>query len=154
MRYQINLKIDPRYGQAFERAALRQAARAALEHQEAPAPAALTLAVADDAALYQLNCEFLDEDHPTDVLSFPDGTLDPDSGRLYFGDIVMSLPTARRQAKAARHPLKAELQLLVVHGVLHLLGHDHVRVREKARMWKAQNEILAQLQSGPTSKRR
>jgi probable rRNA maturation factor len=154
MRYQINLKIDPRYAQAADRAGLRAAARAALEQQQAPAPAALTLLVSDDATLHRLNREFLDEDHPTDVLSFPDGELDADTGRRYFGDIAVSLPTARRQAQAAHHPLIAELQLLVVHGVLHLLGHDHAKVRDKTRMWQAQDEILAELQSRPAPKRR
>lgn len=154
MRYQINLKIDPRFAKAADRAGLRAAARAALEQQQAPAPGALTVVVSDDAALHRLNRDFLREDRPTDVLSFPDGETDLDTGRRYFGDIALSLPTARRQAKAARHPVSAELQLLVVHGVLHLLGHDHARVREKARMWKAQDEILAQLSGDLGSKRR
>jgi len=154
MQYQINLKIQPRFAQAVDRAALRRAARAALEQQHAPGPAALTLAIADDAALHRLNREFLDEDHPTDVLSFPEGGSDLDTGRRYFGDIVISLPTARRQARAARHALEDELRLLVAHGVLHLLGHDHARPRERARMWKAQDEILAQLQSDRPLKRR
>jgi probable rRNA maturation factor len=73
MRYQINLKIDPRFAKAADRAGLRAAARAALEQQQAPAPGALTIVVSDDAALHRLNCDFLDEDRPTDVLSFPDG---------------------------------------------------------------------------------
>jgi len=154
MQYQINLKIHPRFAQAVDRAALRRVARAALEQQRAPGPAALTLAIADDRALHQLNREFLGQDHPTDVLSFPEGDTDPDTGRRYLGDIVISLPTARRQARAARHALEAELQLLVAHGVLHLLGHDHARPREKARMWKAQDEILTKLQSGRALKRR
>ncbi len=153
--YQINLKIDPRYANLVDRASLRAAARAALKHQQAPLPGALTILVADAAVLHQLNARFLGEDHPTDVLSFPAGEAAPDAGApasgasdegaRYFGDIALSLPTARKQARAAGHPLRAELQLLVVHGVLHLLGHDHARKPEQARMWQAQAEILAAL---------
>jgi probable rRNA maturation factor len=61
---------------------------------------------------------------------------------------VISAPRAQAQAEAAGHPLEAELQLLVVHGVLHLLGHDHARPEEKARMWKAQAEALESLGLG------
>ncbi|CAG1000828.1 partial Endoribonuclease YbeY, partial [Anaerolineales bacterium] len=53
-----------------------------------------------------------------------------------------------QQAKAAGHPLEAEVQLLVVHGTLHLLGHDHAKVREKVRMWKAQAEVMSKLGLG------
>jgi probable rRNA maturation factor len=146
--YTINLKIDSAFAQQVDRAGLRAAARAALKQQQAPGPAALSLLVSTDATLHRLNAEFLKEDHPTDVLSFPSdasGESDPDTGVRYYGDIAISLPTARAQAKAARHPLLAELQLLAVHGVLHLLGHDHARAREKAKMWQAQADILAAL---------
>jgi probable rRNA maturation factor len=58
------------------------------------------------------------------------------------------VPRAEAQAEAAGHPLESEVQLLVVHGVLHLLGHDHAEPDEKARMWKAQAEILEGLGLG------
>jgi probable rRNA maturation factor len=87
------------------------------------------------------------------VLSFPasetDGSeIDPETGARYIGDIIISVPYAARGAAKAGHPLEAELQLLVVHGVLHLLGHDHAKPREKAKMWKAQAEILESLGLG------
>src|ERR687892_74662 len=66
----------------------------------------------------------------------------------YIGDILISIPRAQAQANAAGHPLESEVQLLVVHGVLHLLGHDHAEAEEKARMWKAQAEILERLGLG------
>jgi probable rRNA maturation factor len=65
-----------------------------------------------------------------------------------MGDILISVPYAAKSARKAGHALEAELQLLVVHGVLHLLGHDHAKPREKARMWKAQREILTALGLG------
>jgi probable rRNA maturation factor len=82
------------------------------------------------------------------VLSFPASETDPESGTRYIGDILISIPRAQSQADAAGHPLESEVQLLVVHGVLHLLGHDHADPAEKNRMWKAQSEILDSLGLG------
>jgi probable rRNA maturation factor len=132
---------------------LKRAARAALAHQKKTPEADLSIVLANDARLRQLNRDFLGIDAPTDVLSFPaseaDGSeTDPQTGSPYLGDILLSIPRARAQAKAAGHPLEAEVQLLVVHGVLHLLGHDHAEAREKKRMWKAQGEIMAALGLG------
>ncbi len=124
---------------------LEQAARAALAHQSAPPDADLTLVLADDAQLHALNREYLGVDAPTDVLSFPADETDPDTGAPYLGDILFSVPYAARQSAQAGNTLDAELQLLTVHGVLHLLGHDHAEPEEKARMWQAQSEILASL---------
>ena len=75
---------------------------------------------------------YLGIDGPTDVLSFPASEMDPETGVHYIGDILISIPRAQAQADAAGHPLEAEVQLLVVHGVLHLLGHDHAQAEEKA----------------------
>ncbi len=148
--YTINLKVDAAFAGQVDRAGLRAAARAALNHQHAPGPGALSLMITDDARLRALNVEFLGEDHSTDVLSFPSGEAaggetGPDAGARYYGDIAISLPTARAQARVAKHSLLAEMQLLLVHGVLHLLGHDHARAKDKAKMWRAQADILAAL---------
>ena len=162
--YTINLRVDPAFAERVDRAGLRAAARAALNHQQAPGPGALSVMISDDARLRALNLEFLGEDHPTDVLSFPSsetaggeaarGETGPDAGARYFGDIAISLPTARAQARVAKHPLLAEMQLLVVHGVLHLLGHDHARAKDKAKMWQAQAQILAVLAQPPACRMR
>jgi probable rRNA maturation factor len=145
MRFNINLRISPAYKTAVDRKTLRAAARAALEHEAAPTPGALTVVLTDDAALRRLNRDYLGHDYSTDVLSFPSNATDPETGERYFGDIAISLPRARAQADAGGHPVSAELQLLVVHGVLHLLGHDHAKAKEKARMWAAQAEVLKKL---------
>ncbi|HSG43897.1 MAG TPA: rRNA maturation RNase YbeY, partial [Anaerolineales bacterium] len=62
--------------------------------------------------------------------------------------VIISIPYARRSVEKAGHGLESEVQLLVVHGVLHLLGHDHAETDEKERMWKAQAEILESLGLG------
>jgi probable rRNA maturation factor len=124
---------------------LERAARAALEHQSADPDAEISIVLTDDAQLRELNRDYLGIDAPTDVLSFPASESDPDTGARYLGDILISVPRAAKQAKAAGHDLQGELQLLVVHGVLHLLGHDHAKAKEKSRMWAAQAEVLERL---------
>jgi probable rRNA maturation factor len=124
----------------FDLHLLEQAALAALTHQSAEGD--LTIVLADDEQLHRLNRDFLGIDAPTDVLSFPASETDPETGARYLGDILLSIPRADAQAQAAGHPLVDEARLLVVHGVLHLLGHDHAEADEKAKMWKAQAEVL------------
>lgn len=142
----------------FPSALLERAARAALKHQRQAPRANLSIVLTDNRRLRQLNRDYLGIDAPTDVLSFPasesdgseiDGSeIDPETGAAYLGDILISIPYARASARQAGNSLEAEVQLLVVHGVLHLLGHDHARPREKKRMWQAQREILEMLGLG------
>jgi probable rRNA maturation factor len=120
----------------------------ALRHQSAPEDADLTIVLTDDAQLQELNLHWMGVDAATDVLSFPSDQIDPETGSRYLGDILISVPRAANQAAAAGHPVEAEVQLLVVHGVLHLMGHDHAETDEKSRMWQAQSEILIQLGLG------
>ncbi len=75
-------------------------------------------------------------DAPTDVLSFPSGT------RETLGDIVISYETARANARTAHWRTRDELDLLVVHGLLHLLGYDDMNPRDRARMWRRQEKIV------------
>lgn len=105
----------------------------------------VTILLGDDAQVRELNRQYLGIDTPTDVLSFPAGEADPDTGVTYLGDVIISVPQASAQARAAGHGLEAEVQLLVVHGVLHLLGHDHAQPESRQRMWAAQAEVLRQL---------
>lgn len=133
---------------SFPQDLLEHAANAALEHQSESLDSELSIILTDDARLHELNLNYLGVDAPTDVLSFPASETDPETGARYIGDILISTPRAQTQADAAGHSLEAEVQLLVVHGVLHLVGHDHAEAKEKARMWKAQAEILEGLGLG------
>lgn len=105
----------------------------------------LTIVLSDDAHLQALNRQFLGIDAPTDVLSFTGGDADPETGVDYLGDVIISYPRARLQASAGGHPLEEELQLLVVHGVLHLLGYDHADEQQKDEMWAVQAQVLESL---------
>jgi len=133
---------------SFPQDLLERAARTALEHEAQSLDSELSIILTDDARLHELNLNYLGVDAPTDVLSFPASETDPETGARYIGDILISIPRAQTQADAAGHPLESEVQLLVVHGVLHLIGHDHAEAEEKARMWKAQAEILDKLGLG------
>ena len=127
---------------------LERAVKSALQNQSESLDSELTLVLTDDAQIQELNREYLGNDKPTDVLSFPASETDPETGSRYIGDIIISVPYAAKSAEKAGHSMEAEVQLLVVHGVLHLLGHDHAEAGEKARMWKAQSEILKALGLG------
>lgn len=136
---------------------LRAAIAAVLEAEGRP-EGELTLVITDDDTVQALNREYLGEDHPTDVLSFPtEGPVDASAAAAaahfvsapeaaaYLGDILIGLPFVRRQAAALGHPLADELRLLAVHGTLHLLGYDHAEPEAEARMWARQEEILHQV---------
>lgn len=128
-------------------ALVETAVAATLRQQAVDPPAAVSVLLTDDDHMRQLNRDFRGEDKATDVLSFPAGEPLPGTAGLerYLGDIAISVPYAERQAAVAGHDLEAELQLLTIHGVLHLLGHDHVDGAEKAAMWIAQTAVLTQL---------
>jgi len=106
----------------------------------------LSLIFTNDEEIQRLNREYLEIDAPTDVLSFTMDFDNPETGAPYLGDIVISVPTAARQAEDGGHPLIEEIKLLAVHGILHLLGHDHSEPDEKAAMWHIQEKILSALE--------
>jgi probable rRNA maturation factor len=140
--------IENETAQAFPQDQLVQAAQAVL-NLPGVADGDLTIALVDDLRIQALNRDFLGHDAPTDVLSFPAGESDPETGRIYLGDVVISFVRAAEQASARGHAVEAEMQLLVVHGVLHLLGHDHAGADEKQRMWAAQAGVLGHLGISP-----
>lgn len=127
---------------------LIKAARATLDQSGAP-DADLSIVLGDNKRIRELNREFLGRDAPTDVLSFPADEVDPDTNRRYLGDVILSFPYAERQAKERGHSVESELQLLIIHGVLHLLGYDHETAEEKKRMWAFQGRILESLGIAP-----
>jgi probable rRNA maturation factor len=124
---------------------LQQAARLALQQGGASPQVDLSIVLTDDEEISQLNLQFLGIDAATDVLSFPSGEQDPDTGIPYLGDIIISLPRAQSQAEAGGHTVEDELRLLTVHGVLHLLGFDHAETGDRDHMWRLQDAILEDL---------
>jgi probable rRNA maturation factor len=103
----------------------------------------VSILVTDDDEVRSLNRQFLGIDEPTDVLSFPDEGAEPfpDGGEPpYLGDIAIALPTAVRQAAELGHSLDAEVAHLLVHGLLHLKGYDHVEGPEAEAEMRAREE--------------
>jgi probable rRNA maturation factor len=95
---------------------------------------AVSIAFVDDVGMRELNRVYRKKDRPTDVLSFPAGDDGlPDAFAHLLGDLVISVDTARAQARACAHPLDVEIAVLVTHGLLHLLGFDHERSAADAR---------------------
>ncbi len=138
----INFTIDELYADKIDTSGVERAALSTLQHQNILEESDITIVFSGDEEIQALNRQYLGNDMPTDVLSFPGGEVDPDTGREYLGDIIISYPQASQQAQKGGHAAQLEIELLVVHGVLHLLGHDHADREEKQAMWSAQREIL------------
>lgn len=111
----------------------------------------VSILLVDDETIRTLNCDYRGKDASTDVLSFPleeeneaDGepeVIGGPSGRL-LGDIVISIETARKQAVEYNHSLERELAFLAVHGLLHLLGHDHEKAAVAAKTMRAEEKRI------------
>jgi probable rRNA maturation factor len=115
-----------------------------LRHEQAPS-GDLTLVLTDESAIRKLNHQFRGQNAPTDVLAFADGDLDPDTGKVYYGDVIIALPVARNQALTSGQTLEAELTMLTIHGVLHLLGYDDSEPDKRAKMWGVKRTIVEKL---------
>ena len=106
-----------------------------------------TITLVDEPTMADLHVRWMDLDGPTDVMSFPMDELTPGSGRpdaqpfgpAMLGDIILCPAYARKQADMAEHDVAHELALLTVHGVLHLLGYDHVAPDDEREMFALQN---------------
>lgn len=119
-----------------------------LERSGVVAPAEASLTFVDTRRMGELNAEHMGGEGPTDVLSFPiDDEADDlgGSGVRLVGDIVICPDVCERNAADHAGTLDDEYALLVVHGGLHLMGHDHAEGADRARMWRAEQELLAEL---------
>ena len=108
--------------------------------------AELSLLICDDAFIHPLNRDYRGKDKPTDVLSFAqregDFAFEDDP---ILGDVIISLETTIRQAEERKHSTQRELSILLIHGILHLIGYDHIEDDEAEIMETKEKEILAQL---------
>jgi probable rRNA maturation factor len=105
------------------------------------------LAVSEDE-MERLHMEWMDEEGPTDVLSFPIDQLRPGQplveGSGILGDVVLCPAVAERQAQVASHNMIEELRILLVHGILHLMGFDHAEPVEEVEMFRLQAQIISE----------
>jgi probable rRNA maturation factor len=153
----VSVDINNESGVAVNGDALRELAQYVIDQMETHPLADLSMLLVDEAHMTNLHEKWMDEPGPTDVLSFPMDELRPHSmagphrGRgeepaddepVLLGDVVLCPQVAAAQAKQHGHSTQAELELLTVHGVLHLLGYDHADPEEEAEMFGLQNELL------------
>ena len=118
--------------------------------------AELCITAVDEDTIAELNAKWMDKEGPTDVLAFPMDELqpgkvneDPEEGVL--GDLVLCPAVAERQARTAGHTTTDELDLLTVHGILHLLGYDHAEPEEHKEMFGLQARLLGEWVGSPQS---
>jgi probable rRNA maturation factor len=139
--------------------ALRRAALAAMRAEGCPPGSEASVAVVSDRLIRALNRRYLGRDRATDVLAFPQAPRKPagqaprkppgqGAGGL-LGDVVVSAERAAAQAPRYGQTVERELELLVIHGVLHLLGYDDTTPRSRARMRRREREILISLRRSP-----
>ncbi|MEZ4705420.1 MAG: rRNA maturation RNase YbeY [Bdellovibrionota bacterium] len=104
----------------------------------------ISVAIVDDQQIQELNREYRNKDKPTDVLSFSqDEHMD---GWRFLGDIIISKETTVRQAREKNQRIKDEYRLLAIHGLLHLLGYDHVTLQQEKVMFALQGQLLDEIQ--------
>lgn len=150
----FNLTVDADY--EVDADLLRSAAAAAIYQEGLRGRVRVDVLITDDDHIQALNRDYRGVDSPTDVLSFPlqdvSAEGEPSEGRRFvvprqamrnLGDVVISFPTARRQAEEYGHSLRRELAYLCVHGVLHLLGYDHEVEEERRAMREREETALA-----------
>jgi len=154
----VQVEILDEQGESFDFALdelLTKAIREAARYEEVQA-GEVVVSLVDDATIQELNRNYRSKDTPTDVLSFAMEETLEEEPEIYFdeeseeplpmlGDIVISVPTAKRQAKEYGHSLEREIAFLAVHGFLHLIGYDHMTEEEETEMFSRQNAILEQI---------
>jgi probable rRNA maturation factor len=151
VEWQVELQVAEAYAGLVPEGRLQAAAESALRAEGVYGQA--TVVLTDDLGIRELNRDFLGIDTPTDVLAF---SAQEEAGEFvkapdqteYLGDVIVSYPRAVAQATEAGHSVEQELDLLIVHGLLHLVGYDHAEEGERAVMWARQGAILAQLVNG------
>ncbi|MHB9037236.1 MAG: rRNA maturation RNase YbeY [Armatimonadota bacterium] len=125
---------------------IRSLAQRLLSAENCDENAEVSVLLTDDKQITELNREYREIDAPTDVLSFSqlegDDEFAGEDNDGLLGDVVISVETAQRQAEAQGNSLDEEIDMLLVHGILHLLGYDHAEPEEEKAMFARQAEIL------------
>lgn len=141
----ITFQIEEAYQSQIDTGQLEKVVSETLYHQRIQPDVEIAIVIGNNDHVQNLNQTYRGIDKPTDVLTFPHGVIDPDTGREYLGDIIIAFPRAAQQAETGNHPVMDELNLLIVHATLHLLGYEHENDQEKRVMWSIQDDILEKL---------
>jgi probable rRNA maturation factor len=147
----VRLRIERGVGEAGLRARLQRRVEAMLLLLQLE-KAELSLVLSDDEQIRELNKVYRGKDRPTDVLAF--AMREGDFGRFHaalpsrlLGDVIVSVPTAKRQARAAKRDALAEITMLVAHGLLHLLGWDHDTPAKDKKMGAETERLVSTAES-------
>jgi len=143
----VSIEVNDESGEGIDAERVAALARFVLDRLRVHPQAELSVLAVDVATMSSLHQQWMDEEGPTDVLSFPmdelrPGTEDEDPEPGLLGDVVLCPAVAAKQAAAAGHPAAAELDLLTTHGILHLLGYDHAEPDEEREMFGLQTQLL------------
>lgn len=148
----MSIEVLDESGGAVDVRRLASLSRFVMDRMRVHPLAELCIKAVDADTIAELNRQWMDKDGPTDVLAFPMDELrpglvteEPEEGVL--GDLVLCPDVARRQGESAGHGTEAELDLLTVHGILHLLGYDHAEPEEHREMFGLQATLLADWQA-------
>lgn len=141
----INIILPEIYAQKIKREFIERTISAFFQHEHLSSEIDVSIVFESDEEIQKLNAQFRGINQPTDVLSFSAQETDPETGRLYLGDVIISYPRALTQAKLAGHTVESEIQLLIIHGMLHLMGFDHDTEVKKKEMWQKQESLLQHL---------
>ncbi|MDR7086569.1 putative rRNA maturation factor [Aeromicrobium panaciterrae] len=147
----MNVDVLNESGADVDVVALTRLCRFAMRRMRLHPATELTLRLVDPATIAVLNKQWMGKEGPTDVLSFPMDELTPgrdgeESPEGYLGDIALCPQVAEQQAPAAGHTTQDEVNLLTVHGILHLLGYDHAEPAEHKEMFGVQGRLLLEWQ--------
>jgi probable rRNA maturation factor len=147
----MSVEVIDESGLAIDARRTQQLARFVMDRMRVHPLAELCVKAVDEDTIAQLNEQWMDKEGPTDVLAFPMDELrpglvteEPEEGVL--GDLVLCPAVAEKQGATAGHGTEAELELLTVHGILHLLGYDHAEPEEHREMFGLQARLLAEWQ--------
>lgn len=134
-------------------ARLRAVSTAALEAMSVPRQMELSVILVDPERMTELNSAHMGADRPTDVLAFPLDTVEEATADRpsILGDVVLCPAVAAEQAGQNRTSTQAEMEMLTVHGILHLLGYDHAEPKEKAEMFGLTDTLLAAFNAAGTA---
>ena len=143
----MSIEVNDESGEGIDAERVAALARFVLDRLRVHPQAELSVLAVDVATMSSLHQQWMDEEGPTDVLSFPmdelrPGTDDEDPEPGLLGDVVLCPAVAAKQAAAAGHPAAEELDLLTTHGILHLLGYDHAEPDEEREMFGLQTRLL------------
>src|SRR5687768_14994412 len=128
---------------------LAKLSRFVIDRMRVHPQAELCIKLVDEETIASLNEHWMEKDGPTDVLAFPmdelrPGMVDEDPEEGVLGDLVLCHAVAERQGETAGHGTSAEIELLTVHGILHLPGYDHAEPEEHKEMFELQDRLLGE----------